>query len=172
MHSKVLATRPAAAVVEVVSTPSLPARVAPWIDGREGEAFDRRGRAIDAWWNPQAIPVDLHAALPAVIERWSAAVQPASRELTITYLARLAAHYPSDRSERQWQVVFEDCADDLSDIPPDILLDAIRAHRRASNFFPKISELLGLVQPQIDRRRWQLERMRKLSQLPSCGEEA
>lgn len=66
---------------------------------------------------------------------------PASRKFTIAILAKLANHWKNDRSPQEWKMLFEDYCDDLSEFSEVHIEQAIRDHRRTSQWFPAISQI-------------------------------
>jgi len=143
--------------------------VRPWIDS---EGISTLGRFPGGWHSPESVPADVRDALPALIEQHRAALVPAPRNFLVTHMARLAAHFPMTRSEAEWKMLFEDYCEDLAEIPPDILVEAIRAYRRKGKFFPKVAELLEEAAPLLSKRRAYVRRMEKLMRLPTPEEKA
>lgn len=89
---------------------------------------------------------------------------PASRAETVGVLLRLRQHFPEkDRPEGVWQSVIADYANDLADVPLDIIEEAATAHRRTGKWWPKVSELLAFTEPALRERRNMLARAEKLA---------
>lgn len=74
-------------------------------------------------------------------ESFEARQAPASREIIVALLARLANHFRSERPGDAWQMLFEDYAADLDGISDAHLREVIASHRKERNWFPKIAEL-------------------------------
>jgi hypothetical protein len=96
----------------------------------------------------------------AVVE---AALIPASRAEIVVRLARLARHFRTQRAEFEWASLYRDYADDLAEMPPDILAEGIAAYRRRGKSWPKVAELLEIMRPALAARRLQLRRLHILA---------
>ena len=92
----------------------------------------------------------------------NAGLTPGRRAVTIALLARLAAHRKSDRTPQEWQMLFEDFAEDLAEFSDAHVQEAIVQHRRTCKFFPTPAELRALCLEQVARDRYRLRRCRNL----------
>lgn len=92
------------------------------------------------------------------------ALWKAGPEYVATALLRLQAHYwRPDFTPAQAKELYADFIEDLSDLPPDILDEAIRQYRRdpERKFFPRPGEILGLAEPMLTERRRAVYRLEK-----------
>ena len=56
-------------------------------------------------------------------------------------MGRLANHRQQDRTETEWRMLFEDYCDDLAEFSEAHIEQAIREHRRTSQWFPAIAQI-------------------------------
>ena len=116
------------------------------------------------WEPPRTMsPAEKQAAKEGV-EVLRRLLLPASRAETVGVLLRLRQHFPEkDRPEGVWQSVIADYAADLTDIPLDIVNDGATTYRRAGKWWPKVSELLAIMEPALRERQNMLDRAEKLA---------
>lgn len=91
-----------------------------------------------------------------------AAMWASGPEYVATSLLRLQAHYwRPDFTPAQAKELYADYIEDLSELPPDILDEAIREYRRnpEARFFPRTGELLGLAAKNLEERRRAISRL-------------
>ena len=81
------------------------------------------------------------------------ALQPATRKEAAAMFGRLAVQFPNpDRPEEHWTLIAEDYINELCIFPPDILEQGRREALRRCTFMPRISELLGILEPMRNER--------------------
>lgn len=68
-------------------------------------------------------------------------LEPADKKIIIGLLGRLANHRQQDRTETEWRMLFEDYCDDLAEFSEAHIEQAIREHRRTSQWFPAIAQI-------------------------------
>lgn len=85
---------------------------------------------------------------------------PISISATITEIVKLFGHYPmTGRSKAVDQQVYLDWADDLADVPLDLVVMACRQWRRDGNEFrPSPGLLLAFIKPALKMRELLLDR--------------
>lgn len=89
-------------------------------------------------------------------------LEPGQRPALIAMLARLANHRSKERSPQEWQMIFEDYAEDLSEFSDAHVAESLKEHRRVSNFFPSIAELRARCLSLRQRDKYRLERAQRL----------
>jgi hypothetical protein len=147
---------------EASPPPPLPAPLLPWVDQEEAKRQSRIFRSTE-WWNPNVIPADVRALLPAAIIVHERAMVPAPATFIAAMMAKLASCFPNTgRSQADWTAYIEAVTEDLACFPPDIIVDAIRRHRRESKFFPTVAEIYQPCADLLAARRFQLDRLKKL----------
>jgi hypothetical protein len=67
---------------------------------------------------------------------------PGDDTAIVTSLARMANHNKNERTQQEWKMLFEDYCFDLREFSSAYLQQACLEHRRQSNWFPKIAELV------------------------------
>lgn len=85
-------------------------------------------------------------------------------EYVATSLMRLQAHYwRPDFTEAQARELYVDFIEDLGELPPDILDEAIRQYRRdpEARFFPRPGDLLATAKPLLEERRRAVSRLER-----------
>jgi len=90
---------------------------------------------------------------------------PADSEEILGLLARLRIHFPTHRMrENELEVLISDYLADMSSYPPDIIEKACAEYRRDSEnmFFPKLGQLLKLMDKHWYKRLSQLKKLRIL----------
>lgn len=87
---------------------------------------------------------------------------PADRKVVISALARIANHSSGERTPAQWQMLFEDFWADLQEFSTVHILEAINAHRRESNWFPKVCELRKRCTSSLETDKWRMARISTL----------
>lgn len=145
--------------------------LSPWVDWNAAKAMNN-GDLPKGWWSPPSVPASIKAALPMAIESHERALQPAAPDFITAHLARLSVHYPVNRTQQEWEIIFEDFMADLDDVPADILVEVIRRHRQASRFFPCVAELRSAATQLITDRKTMIWRMYKLAKLETDEEAA
>lgn len=115
-----------------------------------------------AVWEPRAVSDEQAALLPELIDSFEAALQPAPREAIVTFLARLATHFWNEKTQTEWQILFEDYATDLAEMPLDILVEGIGRYRCKGKWWPKVAELFAEMEPLLRDKRQKLERLQML----------
>jgi hypothetical protein len=121
---------------------------------------------------PATIPAEMRALVPAQIDRYRAGLVPATPRSTLGMLARLSVHFPDQRSKEEWELLHQDYADALAEIPADIVAEAIRRYLLRARFYPKISELMAEIEPLMVDRRNELHALVKLSSVETPEERA
>ena len=99
-----------------------------------------------------------------LMARYERALRPAQRDEIILALSKLLAVLRVEDDDG-WKLRFETYAEDLADVPPDILHEALRHWRRTEKFWPTIAELLALTTPPLNERRRVLDRLNRLHAL-------
>lgn len=85
-----------------------------------------------------------------------AGLEPATRPQIAAELGRLALVYASSRrTEDEWRMLFDIYAEDLREIPYDILKHACACYRRdpANKFFPAPGQIIEHCEEPLARRR-------------------
>ena len=141
-------------------TPSLPERGLRLLDERPAirlavDSF--RGRHVERPSYPP-LTVGERQALEQTQAALTANLAPGRRAVTIALLARLAAHRKTDRSPQEWQMLFEDFAEDLAEFSDAHVQEAITQHRRTCKFFPTPAELRAICLEMVARDRYRLRR--------------
>lgn len=80
---------------------------------------------------------------------------PSAPKEVITALGALSLHYwRPDFTQEQARMLYGDYISDLSDYPIDLILDGIKAYRKKpeAKWFPKVGELIALVEPHYRKR--------------------
>lgn len=109
--------------------------------GREGRYF--------------VIPTDQNVRRD-VLQALKQALWASGPEYVATSLLRLQAHYwRPDFTQAQARELYADYIEDLAELPPDLLDEAIRRYRRdpSAKFFPRSGDLLGLINVDWQTRR-------------------
>lgn len=121
-------------------------------------------RHLDPYWfRPEMVPAEIRADAKRALLAYEAALRPATYEQILAELATLVAVLGGkDRSSADWTFVQNVMAEDLGDVPADILHEAVAAWRRTAQFFPKPADLLALIRPMLERRRWERARILRL----------
>lgn len=116
------------------------------------------------WEPPRTMsPAEKQAAKEGV-EVLRRLLLPSSRAETVGVLLRLRQHFPEkDRPEGVWQSVLADYAADLAEYPADIVEAGATTYRRAGKWWPKVSELLAIMEPMMRERQNMLARAQKLA---------
>ena len=96
-------------------------------------------------WQARPMPTDQREQVLATRDALRERLVAARRGAVIAHLARLSAHYARERSAEQWQIVFEDYAEDLSEFPEVYVRNAIARWRQSNPFWPRAAELRGLM---------------------------
>lgn len=102
-----------------------------------------RGRHIVRVENPPLTEAE-RAALEQTKLMLRERVEPSHKAPVIALLARLANHRSKEKSATEWQMLFEDYAEDLAEFSAAHVQEAIKLHRQNSPFFPASSELRDL----------------------------
>ena len=94
---------------------------------------------------PRWIAYPIAEAARADVEdslRWhSSRLAPAEAKVVIAALWRLANHHKKDRTAREWEELFHDFVEDLSEFGGAHVIEALAEHRRESKWFPKPAEI-------------------------------
>lgn len=103
------------------------------------------------WDGAMTIPA---AALRAMANHISASLNPASPATALALIERLARHYPRQpRNEREAEMYFDDWADDVADIPGDVLAAACAQYRRSeARFMATPGQIRALAEPILSFR--------------------
>lgn len=117
---------------------------------------------LPRWEVPQHVPSSTKQLIPGALGQLERALTPAEQDDIVAALHRLAAHFYSERPKAAWQVVFEDYARLLGDVPLDILEDGLDAYLRRGKWFPKLAELLEHTGPLLRARRILQRRLHEL----------
>lgn len=85
--------------------------------------------------------------------------RPAPKESVVTALikVRLLTTGQSSQSDRAAQLALEAYAEELADYPGDAVLTALQAWPRKNKWWPALAELVALIEPLCERRRWLTE---------------
>lgn len=98
---------------------------------------------------------------------------PAEPEEIHLALSRLSVSCRiEEMSDAAWAMRLETCIEDLSDVPSDILHEALAKWRAKQKFWPMTSDLRELIDPLMSKRRIQIKRLRTLrnvSENPAPG---
>ncbi len=119
------------------------------------------------WLPPPRLPPQVAAAIPSAIAALEQSLVPAEHNQIIVMLTELAAVLRLEDAAN-WELRFRVYAEDLADVPPDILTDACRQWRRQEKFWPVASELIALTDPPLKRRQAVLDRLLTLQRVAEC----
>ena len=128
-------------------------------------------RAIEASPDGQPVPAmpdDAWAALPVAIAAHDAALAEFTRPdqiaemLAMLRLVQRRSGEQSRMTEREVQAVVEMFVDDLAEFPPDVIRDAIRAHRRASPWWPEPAMLRDRCREIVEPHQRRLATLRRI----------
>jgi hypothetical protein len=143
-----------------------------WVDYTVAKATASE-EFCNTWSRPSTIPAPIRAALPALIESHEATLDPAPAGLIAAHLAKLSAIFPDTRrSEADWKAFMEAAVEDLAEYPADIVVEAIKVHRRRSKFYPAIAELREIASDLLATRQFRIGRMRRLLGIDTPEEKA
>lgn len=118
----------------------------------------------------KSIPVldkssEIYALLPSAIKKVEASLYPSTSKEILQLLAQLRLHYASSHmSEQQLTVLLNDYLDDLAVYPKDLIEQACIDYRKSSDctFFPKISQLIKLIEGRWYQRKAKLHKLKRL----------
>jgi hypothetical protein len=117
------------------------------------------------WEPPRRLsPAERQTAIDAVATL-QAMLRPSTRDELDRQIGRLyllGANQPSGDARK---VIFAEYREFLAQIPPDILKAGADKHIATCQWWPKISDLLALMQPELDQRRRMLDRAERLAAL-------
>lgn len=85
-------------------------------------------------------------------------LQPAEKPVMVAELRRIANHHASERKPAQWEMLFDDFWEDLQEFSSAHIHEAVVAHRRENNWFPKVHELRSKCVELRDTDQWRLRR--------------
>ena len=108
----------------------------------------------------------IHTQLIEALVVMEAAATPANPDYILKQLARLMLHFPSiSHSENEMKELLRDYFSDLAEYPQDLIEMACTHYRRSrdSRYFPKVGQLLCLMQDRWSMRKWRLEKLRRLA---------
>lgn len=94
-----------------------------------------------------------------------AMLRPSTRDELDRQIGRLyllGANQPSGDARK---VIFAEYREFLAEIPPDILKRGTDKHIAGCPFWPKVADLMALMQPELDERRRMLDRAERLAAL-------
>lgn len=118
------------------------------------------------WLAPSSITAEEAAILPATVTSIERGLLGAPLDVILQQLTHLTFFLGVKAgSEDEWTVVLAGYAEDLSEVPGDILAQACKILRQRNEFFPKIKEILDLTGPMIYQRKTDLTRLKKLVQV-------
>lgn len=91
-------------------------------------------------------------------------LEPASDDQIAALLAMLRLHFPLQLSDDEITKLMDNYLDDLNDYPIDIIEQACLDYRRSSGslYFPKIGQLLELINKHWYARKFKLYKLKKL----------
>jgi hypothetical protein len=102
------------------------------------------------------------------IRQLEIALEPASPREILALLAKLRLHFASSvMSEEEVALLLEDYLTDLAPYPSDLIEQACIEYRKDEKnlFFPKISQLLSLMNKHWYPRKFKLKKLKKLLEL-------
>jgi hypothetical protein len=131
--------------------------------------FPENGQPYCKGWNPPAVvPQHIADRLPAMLKLVDAWLVPAPAKTIAAELAQLGLHFwQPDRPQGHYKLLARDYLADLSIFPGDIVTEGIARYRRNSEWWPKISQLIAIMQPMLDQRLAQARRLRVLMEKPT-----
>lgn len=119
-----------------------------------GMRFPEKGEPYHGEWvAPRNVSAEQKRELETALSAMKRSMFGGMRMEIEKGLVVLSAHFPNNNSEKQWQVIRHDYADELSQYPQDIVLEAMRQWKLQGRFFPKLSELVKLIEPLMAERR-------------------
>lgn len=157
------------------SLKQLPKKVLSLIEDNGPTMFPADGAPSyrSGWSVPETIPTGLADQLPGFLRTAEAMLVPASVEMISTELAQLAIHFwQPERPQTHYKRLAADYLEDLADMPPDILVEGIRRWRQTGEWWPKISQLLAIMNPMLEQRRREAARLRQLVAVQKAKAEA
>jgi hypothetical protein len=113
----------------------------------------------DAWNLPAAVHPKNKAECQRMVDAIDEFLQPTPKDFIVKELARLAAHFWSDRTEQQWLIVLQDYADDLHKYPATFICDVLKGWRLSEKWFPKEGELLTRLDAKMTALRLRRHRL-------------
>jgi len=159
-------------VVRIGSPPTLPLHVVPWLDTDAAKKIWDEER-MRSWWCPKTVPGPVRDMLPALIEAHEASLMPCPDDFLAAQLTAQVEAFPNNgRSPEGMEVFIGMAIEDLSEFPADIVVEAMRRHRRVAKFFPTIAELRGHAETLLKEREFRIERMQQLLGKPTPEEHA
>ncbi len=90
---------------------------------------------------------------------------PAEPRAILVELAKLRLHYSHlNLTQNELEILLDDYVNDLMPYPIDLIQAACIKYRREGKnlFFPKIGQLLQLIIDPCHKRKWQLDKVKKL----------
>lgn len=143
---------------------SLPSEAAKVLEDNGPMMFPETGPSYRAGWSPpKTITSALAERLPGLLRAAEHALLPASAETALLHLNKLALHYwQADRPASHFKSLVADYLLDLAHVPPDILEAGVAEYRRTAEWFPKVSQLLAIMNPMVEQRKRETERLRRL----------
>jgi hypothetical protein len=108
------------------------------------------------------------------IRKLEIALKPAKEEEIMTLLARLRLHYnASYMSAEGFKSLLKDYITDLAQYPRDLIEMACIEYRKNTDnqFFPKIGQLIKLINEAWYKRKGKLTRLKKLLEVSNAAEE-
>ena len=108
------------------------------------------------------------------IRKLEIALKPAKEEEIMTQLARLRLHFSAGYvTTEEFKYLLKDYIADLAQYPKDLIETACNEYRRntENQFFPKIGQLIKLIQDPWFKRKGKLIRLKKLLEVSNQAHE-
>lgn len=116
---------------------------------------------------PAVISDDQRAMAGMALDLYRQACAPLDPVSLAHELATLRTRTAATKtSDGEMDMLLDSLVDDLADYPADLVLSAIRDWRRASKWWPKMSELLEHIEPEVARRRSIMAALEGATQAP------
>lgn len=117
------------------------------------------------WTMPRRVSPMERQEAEAAIRALRTALILADPLVAMKALTRVKIHLnkPPAKSEAEWLAVIRDYATDLAEFPADIIEAGCEQHRKASPWWPHVSDLLAIMEPMLKERRAMLWRAEKLA---------
>ena len=136
---------------------------------RSNEVIFRRGEELSRY-PATGLAEQAKSEMPAALAYQCFMLTPAPHGDIVIKLTRLSLHFwQPERPKEHIQAIIEDYVEDLAHLPSDILEETIRAWRRTGEWFPKISHLLEIAEPQLRKRRDELRKLESVAAVLDAG---
>lgn len=131
---------------------------------RDGEVIFRRGGRLSRYPDFDLAKRAI-TELPIALAYQRQKLIPAGPAYLLLMLSRLSVHFwQQERPNEHFEIIIEDYVGDLAHLPLDILDETVRIWRRTGEWFPKISHLLSIAEPLLQKRRDELRKLERVAE--------